>query len=250
MAAIHDTIQSSKRVIERFRSSGDFDYYSQKTDASAFDYGGGGEGESSFESDLPDISEIPDTSSFGQSISWVFIILLLLSIVAIIVYLLYKKGVFDKKPTNEEEEEENEAENVDLNINGIDFEDEISKAKANRNWSEGLRHIYLKALNTLDERNIVVWNREKTPTEYAYEASQTQFSILTAMFLKVRYGLYDTTEEDFLKAENLLKEILEDTSKDKATDKATEDGITEQMAETQAEPAENADTQQQKGGGL
>jgi hypothetical protein len=210
MSAITDTIKCSKRAIQYFRSSGDFDYYSEK--AAAPTPSGSGSGSFEPSSTNWDIN-VPDTT-VSPVFGWILASLVLLAILALVVYILHKQGFFDKKNLSKEEdmEQETEDEQTDLQITGIDFEDEIAKAKINENWREGIRYIFLKALHALNDKGTIVWDHDKTPTEYSYEARLQPFSLLTTLFLRVWYGMYDTNEQDFHNAEQLLNEVISITT--------------------------------------
>mgnify|MGYP006988827169 CR=1 FL=1 len=211
MSLISDTIRCSRRAIENFRSSGNFDYYSQKATSSAQS----GYGTRGYETNMPDIDmpdiNVPD-ASISPTFAWILVIVVMLAILSLVVYILYKQGFFDMKTKHKKEEEDDDSETEedtdnDLKITGIDFEDEISRAKANRNWREGIRHVYLKALRNLSDKEIIIWDKEKTPTEYDYEAKIPKFSRLTNLFLRIRYGMYDASEAEFLLATLLLDEV-------------------------------------------
>lgn len=216
MSLVSDTIRCSKSAIQKFRSSGDFDYYSDKATTPTSSGGTGGYGSSlPPDTDMPDI-DIPDidmpSASISPTFGWILAIVVLLAILSLAVYILHKQGFLDKKRKEKEDDDEEASEEQEetadeLQITGIDFEDEISKAKANGNWREGIRHVYLKALRNLDEKGIVTWEHEKTPTDYSYEAKLASFTRLTTLFLRVRYGMYDTGETDFLQAEQMLEEV-------------------------------------------
>lgn len=217
MSLISDTLRCSKSAIRKFRTSGDFDYYSDKVSTSASSSGTGATGSAGqADTDIPDIN-MPDIDVPSVSVSptfgWILVSVVLLAILSLVVYILHKQGFFDKKRKEKEEEEdevpeeEKDSDN-ELQIKGINFEDEISRARSEGNWREGIRHVYLKALRSLDDNGIVAWECGKTPTDYEYEAKLHSFSSLTTLFLRVRYGLYDTGETDFLQAEQLLEETI------------------------------------------
>jgi hypothetical protein len=54
----------------------------------------------------------------------------------------------------------------------------------------------LQTLHDLNENNVVVWQLHKTPTEYSIEAGDVSFTNMTNLFLRIRYGLFDASEDD------------------------------------------------------
>ena len=204
MSAISDTIRCSRKTIEHFRSSGDFDYYSQKAVPVASGSGSGYENNPNWDSmDLPDV---PNISGFSSSLAWIIVILILLTIAAFVFYILYKKGAFDKKvKTTEDENEEPENE---LAIEGRDLEDELETARLAGDWPACVRLVYLKSLKHLCDSGKLTWNAEKTPAEYSLEARILPFSKLTNLFMRVRYGLYEVGSDDYAEAEAFAEEVV------------------------------------------
>lgn len=205
MSAISDTIRCSRKTIEHFRSSGDFDYYSQKAVPVASGSGSGDGNYSNWDpGDLPDIS-ISNSFRLSSSLTWIIVILILLTIAAFVFYILYKKGAFDKKVKIAEEEEEQPVD--ELAIEGRDLADELETARLAADWPACVRLIYLKSLKHLCDCGILVWNAEKTPAEYSLEAHILPFSQLSNLFMRVRYGLYEVGSDDYSEAEALSEQV-------------------------------------------
>jgi len=79
-------------------------------------------------------------------------------------------------------------------IYGIDFQQEIEKAMARKDYREVLRLTYLQTLKTLSDNYCIEWQAFKTPTQYTYEFRHTDFRKMTNLFVRVRYGGFEATE--------------------------------------------------------
>lgn len=195
MSIITDTLSCDTALVSKFRSSGDYDYYSQKLNPEwnkMSDHDGSMWGDWSF--------------NFSPTLVTVFTVIFSILILAMIIFALYKAGVFKKKIKIEDEEEEQEGE---FTIKNRDFSTLIEQAKAGGNWNEAVRLTFLNSLKFLSDRGIVSWEQHKTPTEYAVEAGNTPFRQLTNIFLRVRYGLFNADERQFLQAHDLGDQTME-----------------------------------------
>lgn len=85
----------------------------------------------------------------------------------------------------------------DDNIYGVDFDALIARAVAAENWRQASRFSYLRLLRQLSDNGLIVWNISKTPTQFAREYSNADFSQATNLFLRIRYGGYATTRSDY-----------------------------------------------------
>ena len=205
MSTISDTIRTSRKVIEHFRSSDDFDYYSQKASPAVVRSGNGDVDYSEWDPlNLPDVS-----GGIPSSLAWIIVVLLLLTIAAVVFYILYKKGVFEKKRKKEEEEKDEMEPENELAIDGHDLPDELEAACLARDWKACVRLVYLKSLKHLCDSGKLTWNAEKTPVDYSLEARILPFSQLTNLFMRVRYGLYEVSSDDYAEAESLAEQVAE-----------------------------------------
>lgn len=80
-------------------------------------------------------------------------------------------------------------------IYGIDFEQEIAKTMEGKLYREALRLIYLQTLKSLSDNHQIDWQPFKTPTQYTYEYRNPDFRKMTQLFIRVRYGNFEATEE-------------------------------------------------------
>jgi hypothetical protein len=176
-----DSLKCDTSVITRFRESGNFDYFSQKLKPQLDEA-----------SDAMDIQQ--DPGLLDSTLAKVIMILILACIIAIIIYMMYKNGMFSRNKKLEEDEEDEEEEENGLNIEGIDFDHEILSAEQSGEWNKAVRLIYLQSLKQLSDDGRVVWEKHKTPTEYSIEAGSEPFRWMTNQFLYTRYGEFQADE--------------------------------------------------------
>ena len=185
MSNLIDTLTIDTSTIAQMRSSGKYDYYSQKLPIPEDD-------SRNLDIDLPDLP----SSELNPEVAKIVMIVIFAIIIGLVVYYMYKNGVFsrNKKVKKSKKEDDSSAEGLD--ISGIDFAKELSEAKREGRWNDAVRLCYLQTLHDLNENNVVVWQLHKTPTEYSIEAGDVSFTNMTNLFLRIRYGLFDASEDD------------------------------------------------------
>jgi hypothetical protein len=89
-----------------------------------------------------------------------------------------------------------------LDIFELDYEQEIQRAVADRNFRMAVRLMYLHILKELSERNIIQYKHEKTNSEYLSELAGTSyyknFFRLTRDFEYTWYGELELSEQAFV----------------------------------------------------
>lgn len=87
------------------------------------------------------------------------------------------------------------------NIHEINFNEEIDKAIANRNYRLAVRLLYLRSLKLLNDRELINWQPEKTNQVYIEELTdperKQQFSVLTLQFEYIWYGDFAIDKDSF-----------------------------------------------------
>ncbi|MBQ7423037.1 MAG: DUF4129 domain-containing protein [Prevotella sp.] len=76
-------------------------------------------------------------------------------------------------------------------IYGIDFEAEIARAMARKDYKEAVRMVYLQTLRRLSDDGMINWQIYKTPSQYKKEVPSSAFSRFTDDFIRVRYGNFE-----------------------------------------------------------
>ncbi len=144
-----------------------------------------------------------------------YTVLIILGVIAIIFLILkinkmsktnlFRKGANDNLKYAVEDE----------NINTINFEEEISKALNNSNYRLAIRLVYLQSLKLLSDKEIIVWQLNKTNSNYANEINSSSLKILftgiTNIFEYSWYGdaavendNYEIMQEKFTEIKNTL----------------------------------------------
>jgi hypothetical protein len=126
----------------------------------------------------------------GDVPMWVWVLLAVVVLAVIVgVFILRKRGLFYRNRRMEEETADDED-----NIYGVDFDKELAKAAAKRNWRGVVRLRYLQTLKALADANRIDWRPSKTPTQYTREVTTAPFREMTRLFLRVRYGGFAADE--------------------------------------------------------
>ena len=124
-------------------------------------------------------------------------------VAAIVVFVIYKflgmdkMGLFKRK-----------SDRVSLpydtlyeDIHAIDFQEAIEEASRQRNFRLAVRLLYLRALKTLTDQELISWQINKTNRTYVYEITEPslrrRFEQLTSSFEYVWYGDFPVNEERY-----------------------------------------------------
>jgi Domain of unknown function (DUF4129) len=142
---------------------------------------------------------------------WQYVILA--SLLALTVWLLYKSGFLGGfAKTGRDYAEELGYETLMENIHELNFTDMIEEAIAQRNYRLAVRLYYLKTLKELTDRNLIKWQPTKTNRSYLYELSdlnlRSDFEQLTEQFEYVWYGEFEVSNSDFEQIQQDFKSFL------------------------------------------
>lgn len=197
-----DTLQIDTAAVSAWRANSDFDYEREIARS----------GKSLWERWDDAVNEFL-SKLFGNSLDniedwkiWVIIgAIVLIAVIAFII--IYKPKIFFR----------NKKSNINYtatedNIYGIDFDGEIANAVNKENWREAVRFTYLRLLRLLSDHNLIDWQIFKTPTQYTFEFANTDFRSITNLFLRVRYGGYEATRNDYALADSLSTKISQTIS--------------------------------------
>ncbi|WP_111707451.1 DUF4129 domain-containing protein [Lutibacter citreus] len=106
--------------------------------------------------------------------------------------------------------------NEEALIKNADLKQLIKQAIEKKNFRLAIRFYYLNILKNLEEKELILWEQQKTNEDYIKEISKESigdsFKNLTRLYDFVWYGNFNITEiefarveADFLNAENLIK---------------------------------------------
>lgn len=95
------------------------------------------------------------------------------------------------------------------NIYEYDFDKEIVEARRARDWSLTVRLVYLQTLRRLADGGVIAWRPSKTPTQYSREVRRSEFTEMTNLFLRVRYGGVHAGEDECIQTERKQALLLD-----------------------------------------
>lgn len=89
---------------------------------------------------------------------------------------------------------------------------DLQKALVDSDYKEAIRILYVETLTWLNNRELIRWERSKTPIEYYYEMPVTQnkvaFKELTTIFLEARYDEIEVDRAMFDRAQTCANLIM------------------------------------------
>lgn len=137
------------------------------------------------------------SKSWINTLSWILVIA---GFSALLIWFLATSNIrlFSKtsKPTDDHTGEE-----VTENIFDMNFEKEIQKAIADKNYRFAVRLLYLRTLKDLSDKNLINYTHEKTNADYLFQLAGTSyyknFFRLTRDFDYTWYGQFELSLEKF-----------------------------------------------------
>lgn len=157
-----------------------------------------------------------DTPTAGVSrfinriIKGIYILIALIVIYFIVKTLVNKEGnwIFgrssDKLTINTTE--------LEKKLLETDFDKLITKAVKEQNYRLAVRYQYLKVLKELTNKEIIIWEFEKTNQDYYYEIKNTQlkesFAYVSYIYNYSWYGGFDITTHDYSEAEIAFDKLI------------------------------------------
>lgn len=156
-------------------------------------------------------------SSNEASLNFVGILLKVIAvlIVVFVIYLIVKalmnkegQWIFgrnsDKKGMNYNE--------IEKNLHLVDFEKLIKETLASGEKRLCIRYYYLWLLKKMSEKHLIVWDVEKTNTDYLYElqnqSQKEDFAYLSYLYNYIWYGEFELDEATFEKAKNAFETTI------------------------------------------
>jgi len=146
----------------------------------------------------------------GYIIKALYYIALVTIIFFIVRAIVRKEGywVFGKKT----EKLDILTEDIEINLLETDFDVLINDAVNNKKYNLATRYYYLKILKTLNEKEIIVWDTEKTNTDYLMEIKsiplQKQFRYISYIYDYCWYGEFMLDADSYREAETGFKSLL------------------------------------------
>ncbi|MBR4387647.1 MAG: DUF4129 domain-containing protein [Prevotella sp.] len=200
MASLTDTLSLNKALIQRMRD--DYGYVEGLSPDMKWPKDsvlGGAEVPSSNGSNI--FSDLFEW--LGQVPSFVWYTLLALLVAVALIWILRNISIGKKGKTEEEMEEAD----LPVDIYAVDQpQEELRRAVAAQDWDQAVRMTYILTLRHLHEAGRIQWLPSKTPMDYVGAVGMAPFLHLTNAFLRVRFGKYPATEQDWHDADAWRKE--------------------------------------------
>jgi hypothetical protein len=163
---------------------------------------------------LQKLFSFTDSKTAANSIE-IFLKVLAILIVVLVIYMIVKaimnkegQWIFgrnsDRKIINYDE--------IERNLHLVDFEKLIQKSIESKENRFTIRYYYLWMLKKMSEAQIIVWDVEKTNTDYLYEIKdETQkedFAYLSYLYNNIWYGEFEMDETTFIKAKTAFEKSI------------------------------------------
>lgn len=156
-------------------------------------------------------------SSNEASLNFVGILLKVIAVLIVIfvIYLIVKslmnkegQWIFgrnsDKKGMNYNE--------IEKNLHLVDFEKLIKETLASGEKRLCIRYYYLWLLKKMSEKHLIVWDVEKTNSDYLYElqnqSQKDDFAYLSYLYNYIWYGEFELDQATFEKAKNAFETTI------------------------------------------
>jgi hypothetical protein len=98
---------------------------------------------------------------------------------------------------------------LEKNLQTTDFQKLIAKSEKDGDNRLSIRYYYLWLLKTFTAQEIIVWDIEKTNSDYLYEIknekTKSDFQYLSYIYNYCWYGEFDLTADDFQQAKLLFE---------------------------------------------
>ena len=192
-----DTLTIDSAQIAQWKAQNDFDYNREVV----------GGGVTFTEWLMENLNELL-RDLFGQTwrsdYTWLVLAVVGAVVVGIVVWYVWRfhPGIFMRQKDEQTYEETEDT------IYGVDFDRVISQALGREDYREAIRMTYLQTLKALSDSQQIDWQPFKTPSQYVRELSDSAaFRMLTAHFLRVRYGNFAATRQLYDEVEQLGKEV-------------------------------------------
>ncbi|WP_395075841.1 DUF4129 domain-containing protein [Flavobacterium sp.] len=102
---------------------------------------------------------------------------------------------------------------IEKNIHAVDFEKLIKNTLKSGEKRLSIRYYYLWLLKKMSAKEIIIWDIEKTNSDYLYEIkNQTQkdeFAYLSYLYNYIWYGEFDIDDAAFTKAKNSFEKAIQ-----------------------------------------
>lgn len=155
-----------------------------------------------------------DWSKFGGNAAPVLKVLSIILLVIALAFLI-RSLLGLNQPRNRQVQpvlSVDELAQLDENLHTADLDDFIQRALAEGDFTLAIRLYYLAILKELSLQHIIIWKKDKTNRDYLREMSRTksamEFSEITLLFERIRYGNVVLQQADYEQLEPKFKQFI------------------------------------------
>ncbi len=199
-----------EQSIEKYRNSDDFNYNVQKKEENILDRFWNWLGRLVKKG----LSWVFDDISPALGLIKDFLSILPYILLAVLLYFILK--FFLKIDTNSLKNKNAKIAAINITdeeelIKNSDLQELVNQSVTNKNYRLAVRYYYLLILQKLADKELIVWQQEKTNEDYIKELQATkvhqQFTESTRLYDFVWYGNFDINETEFTKAASLFTNL-------------------------------------------
>lgn len=154
------------------------------------------------------------TNGVAGSLLGIVFKIVMFGIIIFVIYLITKAilnkegqwvfGKNSKKIINHQE--------VEKNLHTTDFEKLIKNCLTSGENRLSIRYYYLWLLKKMSDKELIIWDIEKTNSDYLYElknqSDKEQFEYLSYLYNYIWYGEFDIDEESFERAKIAFEKAI------------------------------------------
>lgn len=146
----------------------------------------------------------------GILLKVIAVLIILFAVYLIAKALINKEGqwIFGKKSAKNNVDYSE----IEKNLHLVDFEKLIQNTLASGEKRLSIRYYYLWLLKRMTEREWIVWDVEKTNSDYLYELKdqkrKDEFAYLSYLYNNIWYGEFELDEATFTKTKNAFEHAL------------------------------------------
>jgi hypothetical protein len=161
--------------------------------------------------------EEKDESDLASGTTWnseglkIFVWIIVIAFIVVIIYFIVRNFSFEKKLRKEMFQANDPTANVE-EIDDLDINYLLQQAIKEGNLRMTIRLYYLRLLQSLQQKEVIVWKKDKTNNDYLTELFSKNFHFeevrkLTLAYEQIWYGEYDLTPEIYNRLVNNFESI-------------------------------------------